>query len=1017
MFLTEISVKRPIAILMFIFTLIIFGLVTLQNIPIDLMPEIELPYVTVQTVYPGAGPEEIETAVIKPIEEQLSTVNDVKNITSFTSEGVGYVILEFNMGIDPDFAAIDVKDKIDAILFELPRELKKPVISKFDINNQPILNLAVTGNQTPEVLRELADETIKEKLVKISGVANITIVGGREREIQVNLKKHRLDALNLSVKNVAAIIASQTVNIPGGHVSGQRKEYTVRVQGQFESVDQIRNIGIPVSSKNGMVSVPLYTIADVVDTYKEVRELARFNTLNSVGLSIYKRSDANVVKVSESVLEMIQKINNEMDNGTVINVAQDRAKFIRDTVQGMKKNIFWGIGLTALMLLLFLGDFGVTFIAALTIPASLVITFIALRIFSFTLNMMTLMALAISVGTLVTNAIIVLENIVRHRDQGMPVREAAVIGANEVATAVFASVLTNIAVFLPMANMEGITGQFFKSLGLTIVAAAAVSLFLSFTFAPLLASIILKNKREGSKKGGLEKIFDKLSNSYIKILEVAIRFKFIVVFLTFGFLAATVVYIAPKIGLEFFPQGDEGIISINLEMPSGTSLTETDRTLALIEKRLSEISEVYSIYSSLGGSGTNTGVNYADITIRLREKNERVRSTKEIANFIRPLLADIPDANIVVKENNSMGGGGNETDISVEITGDKMSEILRLADSVRILAQNLPGLVDFKLSWKEAKPEIKFIPNRQILNEYATSVYSLGLDMRNSLSGNEDVVFREENDEYTVRVQYSEDDRNTIDDIENVSILTPKGSVAAKILAEIKQEGGAANINRKNRQRLVTVMANVASGAAGSKTAELKKLTDKIPLPSGYTIHYGGQQEMMNESFTTLLFTMVLAVVLTYMVLAGAIESIFQPILIMITIPLGFIGVIWALYLTGQTISMISLMSTIMLIGVVVNNAILLIDYAHKMQRTGLSKLDSILEACRVKFSAILMMNLAIVLALLPQATSSSNTDGPFAITAIGGIVGSTVMTLLIIPAMYMFTKGKDTLRTGGESV
>ncbi|HEX3019673.1 MAG TPA: efflux RND transporter permease subunit [Chitinispirillaceae bacterium] len=1006
MFLTKLSVQRPVAMLMLILALIIFGIVAFFDIPVDLMPEIELPYVTVQTVYRGAGPEEIETAVVKPIEEQLSTVNNLKNITSFTSEDLGYVILEFNMGVDPDIAAIDVKDKIDAILHDLPRDLEKPVISKFDINNRPILNLALTGPQAAEKIRLIAEKNIKERLGKISGVAQISIIGGRDREIQVNLKKHRLDALNLSVQTVAAIVASQTANIAGGHISGDRKEYTVRVQGQFDNIDQIKNIGIPVNDKCGAVVIPLHTIADVVDTYKEIRELTRFNSQNSVGISIMKRNDANIVEVSRSVLKMVDKINAESTDGTVINVAQDRAEFIRDTVKGMYNNIIWGIGLIAAMLFLFLGDFRLTIIAVLTIPSSIIIAFIGLKFLGLTQNMVTLMALAISAGALVTNAIIVLDNIVKHRDSGMEVREAAVVGANEVFTAVLASVLTNVAVFLPMANMEGITGKFFKSLGLTIVMATVASLFLSFTFAPMMASLMLKSKKEVDKsaKRRLEQFYNHLGNLYIKLLKRSIKYRLLTIFLTFTLGLATFALIAPKLGMEFFPRVDENIISINIEMPSWTSLNETDRVLAKIEKMLSSIPELNSIHSILGGSGSNTGVNYADVIVLLRDSHQRTRTTKEIANAIRPMLAFIPDANITVKEMNSMSRGKTESDINIEITGDQTSEILNLADSVRVLAQSVAGLVDFKISWKQAKPEIKFIPNRQLLSEYGMNVVTIGMNIRNCLTGNEDIVFREENDEHTIRIQYAPEDRNTIDAIENISIRTQKGNVPVKVLSEVKQEGGAAKVNRKNRQRMVTVMANVSTGAVGTKTAELKNLADKIALPSGCSIHFGGQQELMNESNRTLIFAMILAVILTYMVLAGCIESIFQPILIMVTIPLGFIGVIWALFLTAQTISMVSLMSTVMLIGVVVNNAILIIDYAHKRQREGLCKLDSILDACRVKSRTILMMNLAIVLALLPQALSGNNIDGPFAITAIGGIIASTLMTLFVIPAMYMFT-------------
>lgn len=1006
MILTTISIKRPVAMMMTIIAMIIFGIVAFISLPIDLMPNIELPYVTVQAMYIGAGPEEIENSVVKPVEEELSTVSNVKNITAYALEGVAFVILEFNLGVDPDIAAIDVKDKIDAILYKLPKDLKKPVISKFDMNNRSIIDVALTGPQASQVLREIADKQVKERLVKINGVAQVTIVGGREREIQVNLHKERMDGLNLNIQTVAAILSAQTADFPGGHVIANSREYTVRLKGQFESLDEIKNCGIPVAGKNGMYMAPLYTIADVVDAFKETRELARYNGQSSIGLSIFKRSDANVVNVAKKVLKFTDELNKTLPTGAFINVANNRADFIASSVNDMYVNIIFGIVLTAFMLLLFLGDWRITIIAALTIPASILITFVGMQISGFTLNMITLIALAISIGTLVTNAIIVLENIVRHRDTGMSVKEAAEMGAKEVGTAVMASALTNIAVFVPMANMAGITGQIFKSLGMTIVFATIASLFLSFTFAPLLASVMLKSKNNGgkTKKGGLEALFDAIGEAYAKTLDAVIDMRILVTFLAFAALVGSFLFIGPRLGFEMFPQSDEGMLTINLEMPSGTSLDATNKAMTVIEQRVNAIPEVKSVNLSLGGEGIDVGVNIGKITIKLKDKKERTRLTKEIVNDIRPLLSDIPDAKIVVKEAVSMGGGRQEADLDVEVTGDNMDEVLKIADSVKTLSQTIAGLVDFQLSWKAAKPEIKFVPNRFLLNEYGMQVALLGLNLRNSINGNEDLIYREDNDEYPIRIQYAEKDKNTIDAIENVSIQTSRGIVPAKTLADVKYEGGASNINRKNRQRLVSVYANVSSGAAGSKAAELQKLTDKIQLPPGYKINYGGMQEMMQDSFRSLFITMILAIILTYIVLAGSIESLTQPILIMITIPMGFVGVLWGLYLSGNSISMISLMSSIMLIGVVVNNAILIIDYAHQRQKDGLSQRDAIIDACRVKFSAIIMMNLAIVLSMLPQAFNVASFQSPFAITAIGGIAVSTVMTLFVIPAMYMFT-------------
>ena len=1007
MSITTVSIKRPVAMMMFIVALLIFGVVAFLNLSIDLMPNIEFPYVTVQTVYPGAGPEEIETSVLKPVEEQLATIANIKNITSYGSEGVGFVILEFNMGTNPDLAAIDVKDKVDALLYKLPRDLQKPVIGKFDINSQPIINCAVTGSQDPDELRRIAEKTVKERLVKIPGVAQISVVGGHEREIHINLHKDRLEANNVALSTIIGIVGAQTANFPGGHISSTRKEYTVRIQGEFTNLDDIRNLGIPVGGRNNSATVPLYTLGNVDDSYKEVRENARFNNLNSIGLSIQKRTDANTVAVSKKILSVIDELNKELPGKAHISIAQDRAAFIRSSVKDMYVNIGIGIALTAFMLLLFLGDWRVTIIAALTIPSSIIITFMGMRLFGFTLNMLTLMALAISVGTLVTNAIIVLENIVRHRDEGLPVKVAAEKGANEVALAVIASALTNIAVFLPMANMTGITGQFFKSLGLTIVIATVASLFLSFTFAPILASRLLKPKIEGSnshKMISLESFFDRLADFYIVILRGVVRNRAVVLFLTVVLFFGTLFYIGPRLGSEFFPQGDQGLIMITLEMPSGTSLMLTDSTVSIIEKRLGELPELQSVYSSLGGEGTNTGVNYASLIVKLIDAKERICSAKEIVNAFCPQLADIPDAKIIIKETSMMGGGRQEADITVEVTGEDMNEILSIADTVKSLAQTVPGLVDFQISWKTAKPEIKFIPNRPLLDEYGTNVGQMGMAMRYSLTGAEAATYREGSDDYTIRVQYADQDRSTIDDVEQIAIPTQKGMVAAKVLNNVSHEGGAASINRKNRQRLVNVEANVASGAVGSKAATLKKLTDALKLKSGYKINYGGMQEMQNDSFKSLFFTMLLAIALTYMVLAGSIEALGKPILIMMTIPLGLIGVFWALFLSGQNISMISLMSSIMLIGVVVNNAILLVDYADMRRRQGLSSLDALFDAAKVKFSAIIMMNLSIILAMIPQVLSSSTIQVPFAITAVGGVTVSTIMTLFVVPALYSFT-------------
>jgi HAE1 family hydrophobic/amphiphilic exporter-1 len=1008
MLLTRMSVKRPIMMVMIVLAFVIFGLLSFTRLPIDLMPDVEFPFVTVQTVYQGAGPAEVESAVVKPLEEELSTLNDLKNITAFCRENVGFILLEFNLGVDPDLAAIDVKDKVDGILYQLPADLEKPVISKFDINAESIINLAVTGDGSLQDLRKMAEDEVKAQLLKIRGVASIDITGGLEREIHVNLEKKRLDSLDLSIFQVISVIARQTADIPAGYVNSRFREYTVRVKGEFENLDEIASLQIPAAGG----PVKLSSIARVEDAYREVREKARFNNENSVGLAVFRRPDANTVGVAKEVFEAVDRLNTQLPSGYSIGTAFNRSEFIEDSVNDTYSSMGLGILLTALILMLFLHDLKLTLIAGISMPASIIITFIGMQLLGFTLNIVTLMALAISVGILVTNSIVVLENIMRHRNEGMEIRRAAETGTNEIMVAIVASTLTNIAVFLPIATISGITGQFFKSLGLTIAIATVVSLVLSFTLTPLMASRIIRSRETGRevRMNRFDRIFDQLRLKYLAVLDRAIRYKFLAFLAVLVLLFVSLVILFPRLGAELFPQADRGLFTIDLEMPPGTMLEVTDNALKEIEMRVSGFPEVKTIYSSIGGSEIDGGVTIGQVLVQLVELSERERTTGEVINALRPLLSDIPDASVIVKEQTMLGGGGGGSDIEAEIAGDHMDGILELSGRVRELAESITGLTDVRLSWREARPEVKLLPDRMRMDEYGVTVADMGGNMRYCMSGKEVAVYREEEDEYDIRVQYSEEDRDALDEVEDITVPTSKGFVPVKSLADVVYGTGAAGIDRKNKQRMITVMANVARGATGTKTGELKQLTDELELRPGYSIHYGGQQEILQESFSSLTIAAMLAIVLTYMVLAGILESLLQPFIIMVTLPLGAIGVIWALFVSGNSISMISFMSVIMLIGIVVNNAILIIDYAHTRRREGDSPVEAVTAACGVKFKAILMMNLAIILAMIPQAAglgSGGEIRAPFAITAIGGVVVSTLLTLFIIPPLYVLTAKK----------
>ncbi|MBD3317606.1 MAG: hypothetical protein GF344_17595 [Chitinivibrionales bacterium] len=1023
----RLSIHRPLMMIMVIVALALFGTVSFFGLPVDLMPEMDLPFITVQCIYPGAGPEEIETNVSEPIEDQMTTISGLKNMTSYCMEGVMVMVLEFKSEMDVDMVAIDVKDKVDAILYELPPDMEKPIIGKFDPNDEPIVSLSLMGDIDPKTLRQQADRNLKDRIARLEGVAKVDVTGGREREIVVDLQRDKLGAHGLSVINVFPLIVAQSANFPAGHVTGDYREYTVRVEGEFESLDQIARIKIPVMKmgrKPIEYTVELQDIATITDSHKEIRELARFNRSPAVQIDIRKRPDANTVAVADRIVELVNELNQTLPPGLELAIAQDRSEFIRNSVADTYLNMAIGIFLTSLILLIFLGDWRLTLIAVITMPASVIIAFTGMSVMGFSLNIVTLMALSISVGILVTNAIVVLENIVRHRNVGQKPFRAAETGTNEILLAVLASTLTNLAVFIPIATTGGITGNIFRALGLTIVFATLASLLLSFTLTPMMASRLLReHKGKRTKKSASDAVMRKLEKGYGTVLSMLVHNRLARIGIIIGtvvFFFVTMGALTPHIGQEFMTQGDEGYIQVNVELPPGTPLSVTDSTVAIIEDRLRRTPEVHKIAATIGGgaSGINSGVNLASLVVELKPESERTKSTAQVVQELRPELADLPDAILIISESSAMASGASESDIQVEVVGENMDEVLALADSVEtLMATRVSGLTDINSSWKGAKPEIKLIPNRERLEHYGLSmsnqitVQTIGGLLRFTLTGNDQATFREGGEEYPIRVRLDPTDRNTIEEIENLPVPTMKGMVPVKAIADVVYESGASTITRKNRQRMITVNANVAEGTSGGKVAEIRALTENIQTKPGYSIGFGGDQEMMEESFGELMIAGGLAIALTYMLLVALLESLLMALVIWLTLPLGLIGVVWALFLTGNSFSMMANMSIIMLIGIVVNNAILLIDYARQERlHRGLTAVDAIVSAGKTKLKAIIMMNLAIVVAMIPQALalgSGGEFRAPFAITAIGGILVSTALTLFVIPVLYVVTAPK----------
>jgi len=1025
MSMVKTSIQRPLMMIMAILAVAMFGLVAWRNLPIDQMPKMELPYVMVQLIYPGAGPAELEVNVVKLVEEQISTLSGVKNMTSYCMENVAMVLIEFNSDINADFAAIDVKDRIGQISRNLPTDLEDPIIMKIDINAQPIMTIALLGDESisPVELRKYADQQLKDKFSQLPGVAQATVSGGRTREIMVTLISEKLAAHNLSVFSVFPALATQNVLIPAGYVTGNLREYSVKYDGQFRSIEEIEQIQIPTP---GGYNVRLNEIAIVRDGYADVRESARFQGQQSVEIAITKAGDANTVAVAGGANKLLEKLKNDLPAGMELAMVVDQSAFIRDMVNDTYSNLLQGILLTAILLLIFLSNFRLTIIAAVTMPLSLIMGFIGMDALGFTMNMVTMMSLTIVVGILVTNAIFVLENIMRHRNLGKDPKIAALNGTEEIFAAVLASMLTNLAVFIPIANTSGITGSIFRQLGLTIVFATIASLILSFTLVPLMAAYMLKSKNENRKQNIMEKFIAKLERGYEKILSKILNsrlWKFVAVGGTIFLLIFSIKVIAPAIGVDFMPSNDEGFIDISVEMPVGTPLDITEKALKDIEDRVRNLPHLVAISTNIGGQRMNAGVENGTIRLEFVPISERNITVFQIVRMIRPRIADIPDARITVASASSRPGS-NSSDVTIQLSGNDMDSLIMFTERALEVIKTDPELTDFNSSWKGYKPEIVISPRREIMEHYglmggiAQSITGqvIGGLVRLNITGDETAKFRDgDGEEYKIRVRLEENSRKDIRDIATMTIMTPKGPVPLEVLCYVEYSDGLSQITRVNKVRMLDVTANLASPdiAAGTKAPQvLAMLKEKAPLPEGYSYTTGGMQDMVDETMTQLLIAAALAVALTLMLLIALLESIPMGLVIFLTLPMGLIGVIWALFLSGSSLSMISMMSIIMLIGVVSSNAILMIDYARRVRNeTKITPIGAIVRAAVTKLKALLMANIAIVVSMIPMALgmgAGGAFRAPFAITAIGGVIVSAILTFFVIPVLYVWTAPRN---------
>ncbi len=1006
--LPSLSTSRPITFLMVYIAVVAIGLVSLAGIKIDLYPDIDLPTLTVITSYEGVAPEDIETLITRPIEEAVASVEDVNEVTSTSREGLSIVTVKFKWGKDMDIASLDVREAIDRIRAFLPQEADEPFVFKFSTATMPILFLGVSGGQSLAELRRISEDEIEPRLERIKGVAAAYTQGGREREIHVYADDRRLKSYGLTLDHLVYALRMQNMNLPGGSIEQGRSDFLLRTTGEFKSVSEIDSI---VIARHNGAPVRLRDVAKVEDTFADRAEELRINGKPAVMVMVQKQSTANTVEVCDRVKAQLPAIENLL--GVKFGVIMDSSRYIKQSINNLKSVAIEGAILAVIVLLLFLRNIPSTLIIATSIPVSVIATFIAMRFSNVTLNMISMGGLALGIGMLVDSSIVVLENIYRHRERGLTRREAAVYGATEVGNAVTASVLTTIAVFFPVVFVPGIAGIMFRDMALTVVFSLSCSLLVALTLVPLLSAKLLRVRRkqeaissnpEPSKGvGHLE-----------KMIRWALRNKLLTLVLAGCVLVVSVLSLLRFVGVEFVPMSEPGEFRVFIEMPVGTRLDITDRAVERVEKIILEnVPEIETMFSRVGqGSGFGamfgrSGSHQARIWFQVVPLNKRQRSDVEIKQALRPQLTQVPGIRAYFGQEQFVEAIFGGSRLAVEIYGYDLNVARDLADEVKRIMESIAGTADVRVSREEGKPESRIVVDREKAARYGLTVNDVAYAVKTAVQGSIAGRYREGGKEYNIRVRLPEERRLLLEDVMATLIPTPLGNpIPLSAIAKMEVVSGPVEIERKGQQRIVTVTGNLTGERdLGSIVEEISRRLENLKTPPDFAVQVAGEAKEINESFRWLGIAFIGAIFLVYMVMASQFESLLHPFVIMFSLPLSFIGVSWMLLATKTTLSINSLIGVIMLAGIVVNNAILLVDYTNLLRARGLGLEEAVVTAAKTRKRPVLMTALTTILAMTPMALGlgeGSELNAPLARAVIGGLSTSTVLTLIIIPVIYV---------------
>ncbi len=1006
------AVRKPVTVFMLVCFIILMGTVSIFMLPIDLLPKMNIPIAVINTQYPGAGPQEVENLVTRPLEAAVAMTHNVKRITSTSSEGSSRIMIEFNQDTDMDFAALEIREKIDLVKGYLPQEVVAPMVLKIDPNALPIMNVGVGGDKELDKLQEVAEDTIQPRLERIPGVASVTITGGIEEEIHLIIDPLKLQTIGINIQQLMTILKAENINLPTGEIIDGQQQRLVRVLGKFQSIEEIKDL--PLLLPTGAV-VPLKDLAQVEQALGETKEITKMDGISSVKLTIQKQSIANTVMVADLINEELEKLKEELGDITIRSTV-DQSIYIKNSIVNVGKTAVYGGILAVVVLFLFLRNYRSTLIIGLSIPISVFATFALMYFSKITMNLLSLGGFTLGVGMLVDNGIVVMENIYRYREAGSSGTEAAILGTREVAMAISASTLTSVAVFLPIVFVQGMTAQIFRELALTVTYSLLASLLVSLTLVPMLSAKLLGKEIPIKAHDSnhffrfFDKIIAKFNDWYKLILTKGLRHRaWVLVFSTLLMLVSVGALL--WVGAEYFPEFDEGSFTVDVRLPYGTSLEKTEELIQEIEAILQGEAEVAALYSTIGGGGnnffaSNPQSNRGSIDGNLIPEGERQRSTAAVMDEIREKLKGISGAEITVTASSSilsMGFGGDA--VEVELRGDDLNTLREISEDVIKTIETIKGTREVASNYAEGPPQWELQINREVASGYGLQAAQIASTVRSLIQGTTVTSLKIEGIEMDVILKGQDYLREGLGSFMQMPISTPLGmTVPLEQVVSLQRGTAPSTIRHSDQVRAITVSASIVNRDLNTVIGEIQEKLSGYAFPPGYNFQFRGQQELLEEAFSSLILVVILAILLVYMILAAQFQSLIHPFTIMFSVPLAFSGGAIGLLITGRPLSVPGLIGAVVLAGIVVNNGIVLIDYILLLREKGISREEAIVTAGHTRLRPILMTTSTTVLGLFPLALGigeGSEAQAPMATVVIGGLISATFLTLVVIPVIY----------------